>query len=76
MMKTLASLAFAAVLAAPAGAACVAEYKAKRDDPLKLFYGTAEIGGACTADAAAAELRAKLAAEGLTLLKVLSVTQE
>ncbi|PVA10221.1 hypothetical protein DC366_10365 [Pelagivirga sediminicola] len=75
-MKTLASLALAALVAGPAGAACIAEYKAKRDDPLKLFYGTAEIAGACTLAAARAQLEAQLASEGLTLLKVLSVRQE
>ena len=73
MMKTLLPMAFAALIAAPASAACVAEYKAKRDNPLELFYGTAQIGGPCTLAQARAELRAQLAPRGMTLLKVLSV---
>ncbi|MFD0859616.1 hypothetical protein [Roseovarius aquimarinus] len=73
MMKTVLTLALAASLAAPAGAACIAEYKAKRDDPLELFYGTAQIDGPCTLEDAEAELRGALDREGLTLLKVLSV---
>ncbi len=76
MMKMIASLTLAALVAGPASAACIAEYKAKRDDPLRLFYGTIEISGACTVGAATAQLRGQLAAQGMTLLKVLSVTQE
>ena len=76
MMKILASAILAAMIAGSASAACIAEYKAKRDDPLRLFYGTLEIGSPCTIEAATAKLSAKLAAQGMTLLKVLSVTQE
>lgn len=76
MMKTLAPLALAALVAGAADAACIAEYKAKRDDPLKLFYGTTRISGACTTAAAETQLRGQLGAQGLTLLKVLSVTEE
>lgn len=56
-----------------AHAGCQAEYKAKRDNPLELFYDVAQISGPCTVPAATVELRARLAAAGLTLLKVLSV---
>lgn len=76
MMKMIAPLMFAALLATPASAACLAEYKAKRDDPLRLFYGTIEISGACTIAGATAQLGPQLSAQGMTLLKVLSVTQE
>lgn len=60
--------------AAGAQAACTVEYKAKRDNPLELFYGTAQVGGDCSQADAAERLRKKLAREGLVLLKVLSVT--
>ena len=63
-------LAFAA---SGAQAACMVEYKAKRDNPLELFYGTAEVGGNCSPGDATERLRAQLAQQGLTLLKVLSV---
>ncbi|WP_255008371.1 hypothetical protein [Roseovarius sp. M141] len=76
MMKMIASLTLAALIAGPASAACIAEYKAKRDDPLRLFYGTIEVSGACTVAAATAQLKNQLSAQGMTLLKVLSVTQE
>lgn len=66
-------LAFAA---ASAQAACVAEYKAKRDNPLELFYDVATTSGPCTVAAATAELRARLAGQGLKLLKVLSVREQ
>lgn len=61
-------------LAHPANAAgCYADYKAKQDNPLRLHYGVAQIDGACSAAAARAELRARLAAQGWELLNVLSV---
>ncbi|MFK7939358.1 MAG: hypothetical protein AB8B82_08270 [Roseovarius sp.] len=58
-----------------AQAACMAEYKAKRDNPLELYYDVAQIPGPCTQANATAQLQAMLAAQGLTLLKVLSVTE-
>ena len=61
--------------AAQAQAACTAEYKAKRDNPLELYYDVAQITGPCTVQNAEAQLRAMLAAQGLTLLKVLSVAE-
>lgn len=76
MIKTLIPLALAILIASPASAACVAEYKAKRDNPLELFYGTAVISGACTTASANKQLRSKLAAQGLTLLKVMSVREQ
>tara|TARA_R110002124_G_scaffold115767_1_gene271771 strand:- start:1190 stop:1480 length:291 start_codon:yes stop_codon:yes gene_type:complete len=54
-------------------AGCYADYKAKQDNPLRLHYGVAQINGACTAGAARAELSARLAARGWTLLNILSV---
>ena len=76
MTRMLLSLALAATLSltpALAGAACLAEYKAKRDDPLTLFYEVARIEGPCTVENARAQIEEALAQEGLTLLKILSV---
>lgn len=61
------------VAAGTASAACFADYKAKRDDPLRLHYGVAEIRGTCSTEAAAGELRGRLAANGWELLNVLAV---
>ena len=60
-------------LAGPAQAACYADYKAKQDNPLRLHYGVAQIDGTCSPKSAADQLRTRLAAQGWTLLTVLSV---
>lgn len=59
-------------LALPAQAECYADYKAKQDSPLRLHYGVAQVSD-CTKPGAKAELKPRLAAEGWTLLNVLSV---
>lgn len=59
-----------------AQAACVAEYKAKRDTPFELYYDVAPISGPCTKANARAQLQTQLAQKGLTLLKVLSVRDQ
>lgn len=56
-----------------ATAGCYADYKAKKDYPLKLHYGVAKISGACTVQAAKAQISARLKAKDWTLLNVLSV---
>ena len=56
-----------------AQAACYADYKAKRDDPLRLHYGVARISGDCDKAAAEAELRERLRADNWQLLNVLGV---
>lgn len=53
-------------------AGCYADYKAKQDDPLRLHYGVAEVSE-CSKKAARAELTARLAPKGWTLLNVISV---
>lgn len=58
---------------APAEAACFADYKAKRDDPLRLHYGVAEIREDCAVEAAAEELRPRLSEAGWELLNIVSV---
>lgn len=79
MRHILSYLALAGVVGltpASAAAACLAEFKAKRDNPLALFYDIAPIRGACTQENAEAQLSAELAKQGQTLLKVLSVREE
>lgn len=53
-----------------AHAACFADYKAKRDDPLRLHYGVAEVTGACNVEGATAEISARLAANDWQLLSI------
>ncbi|NUH65324.1 hypothetical protein HTT03_08485 [Sulfitobacter sp. S0837] len=69
----LTALTVTLALPAAAMAGCYADYKAKQDDPLRLHYGVAQINDACDAAGAKAELTPRLAAEGWTLLNVLSV---
>ena len=78
MTRPLAFVALAAALAftlpgGAANAACYVDYKAKKDSPLQLHYGVAEVSEAnCNAAGAAAELAPRLASAGWTLLNVLS----
>lgn len=61
------------VAAAPASAACYADYKAKRDGPLRLHYGVVQLPDAsCTPQAAAAALASRLG-DGWQLLEVVSI---
>lgn len=73
MKRLILSTALAMVLAGPAAAECYADYKAKRDEPLQLRYGVAQVSDAnCSAGAAEGELAPRLAAGGWTLMIVLS----
>ena len=60
---------------ASAHAACYADYKAKKDNPLKLHYGVARIpDSACGSRGAAAKAIApRLASAGWSLLNIVSV---
>ena len=64
----------AVMLAGPARAECYVDYKAKQDDPLRLAYGVSQVSDAAcgTPKQAKAELAPRLAADGWTLLKILS----
>jgi hypothetical protein len=63
-----------ALTALPAAAECYADYKAKKDDPLQLAYGVAQVSDAnCDVGGATSELAPRLAAAGWTLLNVVSV---
>ncbi|MGI3170177.1 hypothetical protein ACRARG_13585 [Pseudooceanicola sp. C21-150M6] len=75
MRQMLAILGVTALLLtapAVAQAACVAEFKAKQDNPLRLHYGSQQVSS-CDPAAAAQELRAILAQKGWTLLKIVSL---
>lgn len=64
----------ALLLANTAQAACYADYKAKKDGPLRLHYGVAQVADdTCTVPGALAALTPRLAADGWTLLNVVSV---
>ncbi len=75
LRKSILALACLFAFAAQAHAACIAEYKAKRDTPFELYYDVTQISGPCTLQNARAQLTKMLAAQGLVLLKVLSVTE-
>ncbi len=77
-MKTCLAALMAAVLAlalaSPAAAECFADYKAKKDDPYGLHYGVASVSDAnCNKGGAEGELAPRLAADGWTLLHIVSV---
>ena len=65
-----------ASLATSAQAACYVEFKAKKDNPLQLFHEVVQIEGPCTQANARAQLEQRLARQGITLLKVMSVRDE
>jgi hypothetical protein len=62
--------------AAPASASCYADYKAKRDNPLRLHYGVIELpDSACSPDAAKNQIAQRISADGWKLLNILSIFQ-
>jgi hypothetical protein len=62
------------VLAGAAHAECYADYKAKRDDPLRLHYGVIKVPDrACNTSDAARVIDRRLNDAGWQLLNVLSV---
>jgi hypothetical protein len=64
-----------ALAVGPASAECYAEYKAKRENPYSLDRGVMEIpDGACDRSSAEAIVAERLAAEGWTLLSIVSVS--
>lgn len=65
-------VALSLALASPAAAQCFADYKAKQDAPLRLHYGVIELSGACKKRPARREIADRLAADGWTLLNVIS----
>jgi hypothetical protein len=75
MTRTLLLLLALSLTALPASAACRVEYKAKRDNPLKLDFASAQLPDeACASkQAAAAALAPRLAQDGWTLLSIVSI---
>lgn len=70
---TCAAVFVTVLLALPSAAQadCYAEYKAKRDNPLKLHYGVAKMNdAACTQAKAKAALAARLAKDNWILLSI------
>jgi hypothetical protein len=77
-LRTDAPLLAALLLVAlclPAEAKCYADYKAKRDDPLRLQYGVIELPDAACGNRrrAAAEIQARIGRGGWSLLDVVSI---
>jgi len=66
-------LALLALPVSASAAECYADYKAKKDNPLRLHYGIVHLQGPCKRRAARAEVSARLNAGGWKLLNVLSV---
>ena len=73
MKQLILTLAALIALSLPAHAGCYVDYKAKKDDPLRLHYGVAEVS--CGGDAYS-ELADRLAANGWTLLAIVSSFDE
>ncbi len=69
------SVLTAIAISGSAKAACYADYKAKRDNPLRLHYGVIELPDAVCGDTATAsdEIKTRLLANKWQLLNVLSV---
>lgn len=67
-------VAVLALLASPVAADCYADYKAKRDNPLRLHYGTIKLDDTpCTKDAAKKQIRKRIKVDNWKLLTVLDV---
>lgn len=76
MLISLVALFVFALAANAAEAGCYADYKAKRDNPLKLHYGVMQLSGNCSKQAARSEVGRRLNSNGWILLNVLSVFDE
>lgn len=71
-------LIFALVIGASFGSAvsaaeCYADYKAKKDNPLKLHYGVVHLNQGCSVPQAKSEVATRIRRDGWTLLNVMSV---
>lgn len=76
MKHTFLSLLVLTLCAGTAQADCYADYKAKRDDPLRLHYGVAAIAGDCSKANAKEQLRQRLSDENWQLLNVVGVFED
>lgn len=75
LLPHLMATAALALAATAARAECYADYKAKREAPLRLHYGVAALPDPACGSRAAAEraLAPRLAGDGWTLLNILSI---
>jgi hypothetical protein len=74
LIRSTLMVAFLAIMAGSAQAAdCFVDYKAKQNDPLRLHYGVMQLSGPCQKGPAKGEATARLAAQGWTLLNVISI---
>lgn len=70
------------IAAAPAAAACFADYKAKQEDPLRLHYGVIQLddsvcaAGTDSQQAAAVVVAERIAPDGWLLLNIVSMFDE
>ena len=73
-LSALALVAFTSI----AQAACFADYKAKKDGPLRLHYGVVQLPDNACGDQGRAEavVRDKVAQGGWTLLNVMTIFDE
>ncbi|MGX9352784.1 hypothetical protein ACS3QZ_16425 [Shimia sp. W99] len=70
----MAAMLLALALPNPAAAAeCYADYKAKKDSPLRLHYGVMQLHQGCSKADAKKEVAARIKGDGWKLLNVLSV---
>ena len=77
MKKAAALIAFALLWAGPAPADCYADYKAKRDVPLRLHYGVIGLpDDACDPETAPDHISLRLGNGGWSLLGVMSLFDE
>jgi predicted dinucleotide-binding enzyme len=75
MKRMLTTILLVALMTGAANAACYADYKAKKDAPLRLHYGVIEVSEAACGDSARAkrEVSERVSRSGWTLLNVMSV---
>ena len=75
ILAPISAVLIATLLATSASANCYADYKAKKDSPLRLHYGVIELSGAAcqSTQAAAPAISSRIAKGGWTLLTVISI---
>lgn len=75
LRRIILSAALMVAAASAAQADCYADYKAKRDNPLRLHYGVIELSAqACASrEAAAQETARRISRDGWTLLNIMAI---
>ncbi len=76
-MKHLIAITLVACISTFAASAsaeqCFADYKAKKDSPLRLHYGVVELYQGCSKQTAKTEITGRISSDGWKLLNVLSI---